>query len=60
MALTLDVTSASQVQQAVEEVAALDVLINNAAISIPGDLTNLDVIHLTDSDVIQKQPSCVL
>ena len=60
MALTLDVTSASQVQQAVEEVAALDVLINNAAISIPGDLTNLDVIHLTDPDVIQKQPSCVL
>ncbi|HZD50930.1 MAG TPA: SDR family NAD(P)-dependent oxidoreductase [Silvibacterium sp.] len=53
-ALTLDVTNASQIQRAVEEVADLDVLINNAAISIYGDLTNLDVIHLTDIDVIQK------
>jgi NAD(P)-dependent dehydrogenase (short-subunit alcohol dehydrogenase family) len=54
-ALTLDVTNASQIQRAVDEIAALDVLINNAAISIYSDLTNLDVIHLTDPDVIQKQ-----
>ena len=54
-ALTLDVTNASHLQRAVDEVAALDVLINNAAISINGDLTDLDVIQLTDLDVIQKQ-----
>ena len=42
-ALTLDVTNASQIQRAVDQVAALDVLINNAAISISGDLTDLDV-----------------
>ena len=53
-ALTLDVTNASQIQRAVDEIAALDVLINNAAISIYSDLTNLDVIRLTDLDVIQK------
>ena len=44
-ALTLDVTNASHIQRAVDEVAALDVLINNAAISISGDLTDLDVIQ---------------
>jgi NAD(P)-dependent dehydrogenase (short-subunit alcohol dehydrogenase family) len=43
--LTLDVTNASQIQRAVDEVADLDVLINNAAISIYGDLTDLDVIQ---------------
>jgi NAD(P)-dependent dehydrogenase (short-subunit alcohol dehydrogenase family) len=54
-ALTLDVTNASQIQRAVDEVPALDVLINNAGISIHDHLTDLDVIHLTDLDVIQKQ-----
>jgi NAD(P)-dependent dehydrogenase (short-subunit alcohol dehydrogenase family) len=53
-ALTLDVTNASHIQRAFDEVAALDVLINNAGISIYGDLTNPDVVPLTDLDVIQK------
>jgi len=44
-ALTLDVTNASQIQQAVGEVAALDVLINNAGIVISEDLTDLGVIQ---------------
>ena len=44
-ALTLDVTNASQIQRAVDQVADLDVLINNAGISIYGDLTDLDVIQ---------------
>jgi NAD(P)-dependent dehydrogenase (short-subunit alcohol dehydrogenase family) len=44
-ALTLDVTNASQIQRALDEVAALDVLINNAGIAIYDDLTDLDVIH---------------
>lgn len=43
-ALTLDVTNASQIERAVEKVANLDVLINNAAIAISDDLTDLDVI----------------
>jgi len=44
-ALTLDVTSVSQVQRAVEAVDSLDVLINNAGIAIYDDLTNLDVVE---------------
>jgi NAD(P)-dependent dehydrogenase (short-subunit alcohol dehydrogenase family) len=44
-ALTLDVTSVSRVQRAVEAVDSLDVLINNAGIAIYDDLTNLDVVE---------------
>ena len=44
-ALMLDVTNASQIQRAVREVADLDVLINNAAIGIPDDLTDLDLVQ---------------
>jgi NAD(P)-dependent dehydrogenase (short-subunit alcohol dehydrogenase family) len=43
--LTLDVTSASQIQRAVEAVDTLDVLINNAGVAIYDDLSNLDVIE---------------
>jgi NAD(P)-dependent dehydrogenase (short-subunit alcohol dehydrogenase family) len=44
-ALTLDVTNASQIQRAVDQVADLDLLINNAGIGISDDLTDLDVIQ---------------
>ena len=40
--LTLDVTSATQIQRAVNEVDTLDVLINNAGIAIYDDLTKLE------------------
>jgi NAD(P)-dependent dehydrogenase (short-subunit alcohol dehydrogenase family) len=43
--LTLDVTSVSQIQQAVDKVETLDVLINNAGIAIYDDLSNLEVIE---------------
>ena len=44
--LTLDVTSVSQIQRAVDEVVGpLDVLINNAGVAIYDDLSNLDVIE---------------
>jgi NAD(P)-dependent dehydrogenase (short-subunit alcohol dehydrogenase family) len=43
--LTLDVTSVSQIQKAVEEIDSLDVLINNAGIAIYDDLSNVDVIE---------------
>src|SRR5215470_17620616 len=43
--LILDVTSASQIQRAVEEVDSLDVLINNAGVAIYDDLSNADVIQ---------------
>jgi NAD(P)-dependent dehydrogenase (short-subunit alcohol dehydrogenase family) len=43
--LKLDVTNASQIQQAVGEVESLDVLINNAGVAIYDDLSNLDVIE---------------
>ena len=43
--LTLDVTSVSQIQQAVKEVDTLDVLINNAGVAIYDDLSKLDVIE---------------
>jgi NAD(P)-dependent dehydrogenase (short-subunit alcohol dehydrogenase family) len=43
--LTVDVTSVSQIQQAVDEVETLDVLINNAGIALYDDLSNLEVIE---------------
>jgi NAD(P)-dependent dehydrogenase (short-subunit alcohol dehydrogenase family) len=43
--LTLDVTSISQIQRAVDEVDTLDVLINNAGVAIYDDLSKLDVIE---------------
>lgn len=43
--VSLDVTNAAQVQQAVEQVDSLDVLINNAGIAIYDDLTNFEVIE---------------
>ena len=43
--LTLDVTSASQIQRAVDEVDTLDVLVNNAGVALYDDLTKLDVIE---------------
>ena len=39
-ALTLDVTNASHIQRAVDQVADLDLLINNAGIGISDDLTD--------------------
>jgi NAD(P)-dependent dehydrogenase (short-subunit alcohol dehydrogenase family) len=43
--LTLDVTSATQIQQAVDKVGTLDVLINNAGVAIYDDLSNLDAVE---------------
>jgi NAD(P)-dependent dehydrogenase (short-subunit alcohol dehydrogenase family) len=43
--LKLDVTSASQIQQAAAEVGALDVLINNAGIVLYDDLTSTDALE---------------
>jgi NAD(P)-dependent dehydrogenase (short-subunit alcohol dehydrogenase family) len=43
--LTLDVTNASQIQRAADEVDTLDVLINNAGVAIYDDLSKLDVIE---------------
>jgi NAD(P)-dependent dehydrogenase (short-subunit alcohol dehydrogenase family) len=43
--LTLDVTNASQIRQAVNQVDALDVLINNAGIALYDDLSNFEVIE---------------
>jgi NAD(P)-dependent dehydrogenase (short-subunit alcohol dehydrogenase family) len=38
--LALDVTDAAQIQQAVDRVESLDILINNAGVSVPNDLTD--------------------
>jgi len=43
--LTLDVTSASQIEQAVDKVDTLDVLINNAGIALYDDLSKPDAIE---------------
>jgi len=43
--LTLDVTSASQIERAVRKVDSLDLLINNAGVAIYSDLSNLAVIE---------------
>ena len=45
MPLTLDVTSASQIQRAADEVDTLDILINNAGVAVHDDLGNSDVIE---------------
>ena len=42
--VTLDVTNAAQIHEAVERVETLDVLINNAGIAIYDDLSDLDII----------------
>jgi NAD(P)-dependent dehydrogenase (short-subunit alcohol dehydrogenase family) len=38
--LTLDVTNAGQIQDAVEKVGALDILINNAGVDLHNDLSD--------------------
>src|SRR5262249_654004 len=43
--LILDVTSASQIERAAEEVDTLDVLINNAGLAIYDDLSKPEVIE---------------
>jgi NAD(P)-dependent dehydrogenase (short-subunit alcohol dehydrogenase family) len=43
--LTLDVTNVSQIRQAVDQVDALDVLINNAGIALYDDLSHFEVIE---------------
>lgn len=43
--VTLDVTSASQIQRAAEQIDALDVLINNAGVAIYDDLSDSGVIE---------------
>jgi NAD(P)-dependent dehydrogenase (short-subunit alcohol dehydrogenase family) len=43
--LTLDVTNASQIEQAASEIGSLDVLINNAGIAQFDDLSNVGVIE---------------
>jgi NAD(P)-dependent dehydrogenase (short-subunit alcohol dehydrogenase family) len=44
--LTLDVTSASQIQRAADEVDTLDILINNAGVVVYDDLTNSQTLEL--------------
>ena len=43
--MTLDVTNAAQIKQAVDEVGTLDVLINNAGVAIYDDLSNPEVLE---------------
>src|ERR1700676_5569271 len=44
-ALTLDVTNAAQIQEAVEKVESLDILINNAGLGLYDDLSDLTTIE---------------
>ncbi|HEX4539024.1 MAG TPA: SDR family NAD(P)-dependent oxidoreductase [Acidimicrobiales bacterium] len=45
MPLTLDVTSAPQIERAVEEVESLDVLVNNAGVALYDDLSDRSVLE---------------
>lgn len=43
--LTLDITNATQIQEAVEKVTALDILINNASIALSDDVSDRTAIE---------------
>ncbi len=43
--LTLDVTNAAQIQEAVEKVGSLDILVNNAGVALNDDLSDRAVIE---------------
>jgi NAD(P)-dependent dehydrogenase (short-subunit alcohol dehydrogenase family) len=43
--LTLDVTDAAQIEEAVEKVESLDVLINNAGVALYDDLSDRSVLE---------------
>jgi NAD(P)-dependent dehydrogenase (short-subunit alcohol dehydrogenase family) len=43
--LTLDVTDAAQIQEAVDSVESLDILINNAGVSVPDDLSDRSALE---------------
>jgi NAD(P)-dependent dehydrogenase (short-subunit alcohol dehydrogenase family) len=43
--LTLDVTNATQIQEAIESVESLDLLINNAGIALYEDLSDRSVLE---------------
>lgn len=43
--LVLDVTDPEQIKQAVESVPKLDLLINNAGVALPDDLSDLGVLE---------------
>src|SRR5262249_36758313 len=43
--VTLDVTSDAQIQRAVRELGSLDLLVNNAGIAVPDDLTEVEAIE---------------
>jgi NAD(P)-dependent dehydrogenase (short-subunit alcohol dehydrogenase family) len=43
--LTLDVTNLAQIQEAVERVESLDILINNAAVDLHGDLSDRAILE---------------
>jgi len=41
----LDVTSSAEIRQAADEIDTLDILINNAGVAIPDDLSDTDIIE---------------
>jgi NAD(P)-dependent dehydrogenase (short-subunit alcohol dehydrogenase family) len=43
--LTLDVTDPAQIQEAVDRVESLDILINNAGVSVPDDLSDRSALE---------------
>ena len=43
--LTLDVTDAAEIRRAVDKVEALDILINNAGVSVPDDLSDRSALE---------------
>src|ERR1017187_10041676 len=55
--LALDVTSAEQIQRAVDEVGTLDVLINNAGIAMYDDLSKPEVIEQHNNFCIRARGS---
>jgi NAD(P)-dependent dehydrogenase (short-subunit alcohol dehydrogenase family) len=56
--LSLDITSTAQIQAAASQVESLDMLINNAGIALPDDLTDPAVLerHLAVNPIPPQRP----
>ncbi len=54
----LDVTDPAQIQAAVDQVESLDILINNAGVSVPDDLSDRSAVRPAPGGQPVRDPGC--